>query len=188
MASERLKKFKEEPLVDQGIPHPYREIVKELRTIRAQLEEIKAKLPIAIPLAPPVVVRPGAPPVVKIPAIQLSKEEFREIYEEALEKYEALRLADDLHVETIDLGVDRSTAANIQEFPKLAGIALTIFRCTGTADIYLNKKDDYHKLTFDAITYPQTYLLDWFRLKTIFIGNAGQSGKTAVLVAWKRLS
>jgi len=187
MAAERVKKIKEEPFLDERLPHPYREFVKELRAIRAKLEEISAKLPIAVP-APPVVVRPGAP-IVKVPAIQLSKEEFMNIYLEALEKHGALKLADDLHVETIDLSKDRSTDAKIEEFPKLKGIALTIFRNTGTFDLYLNEKDDYHKLTFDALTYPQTFLLDWFRLKTIYVGNPkGQTGKEAKLIAWKRLS
>lgn len=182
--SERLRKIKEEPLIDERIPHPYREVVRELRGIRELLEDIKEKLPVVVPPAPPappIVVRP--PPV---PAIMLPKEEFRKVYEEALQKYEALRLADDLHVETIDLGVDRSTVAKIEEFPKIAGIALTIFRCTGTADIYLNEKDDYHKITFDEVTYPQTFFIDWFKLKTVYVGNVAQSGKTLVIIAWKR--
>jgi len=193
MAAERLKKVKEEPLLDERLPHPYREFAKELRAIRAKLEEISEKLPIAIPpapAAPPVVVPPGvpAPLVVKVPAMQLPREDFLNIYVEALEKHGALRFADDLYVETIALSKDRSTAAKIEEFPKLKGLALTIFRNTGTFDLYINDKDDYHKLTFDALTYPQTFLLDWFRLKTIYIGNAVQSGKEAKLIAWKRLS
>jgi len=183
----RLEKVKEEPLLDKRLPHPYREFVKELRAIKAQLEEINRKLPIAIP-TPPVVVRPGVPPLVKIPAIQLPREDFMSIFVEALEKHGALKLADDLHVETIDLSKDRSTGDKIEEFSKLKGIALTIFRNTGTFDLYINEKDDYHKLTFDALTYPQTFLLDWFRLKTIYIGNTAQSGKEAKLIAWKRLS
>jgi len=186
MAIGRLKKTKEEPILDERIPHPYREIVKELRAIKAHLEEISEKL--AAPPALPVIVRPGVP-VAKIPAIQLSREDFLNVYVEALEKHGALKLADDLHVETIDLGKDRSSSDKIEEFSKLKGIALTIFRNTGTFDLYINEKDDYHKLTFDALTYPQTFLLDWFRVKTIYIGNAaGQTGKEAKLIAWKRLS
>ena len=167
---ERFRKIKEEPLIDERIPHPYREFVKELRAIRTLLEEIEKRLPVA------------APPVVKPPAIP---EEFREVYVEALKRYGALFLANDLHVETIDLGKDRSTSDKIEELPKLRGIALTIFRSTGTFDLYINVKDDYHKLTFDALTYPQTFLLDWFRAKTFYVGNAAQSGKTLVLVAWR---
>jgi len=189
MAAERLKKVREEPLIDDRIPHPYREVVKELRAIRTRLDEISQKLPIVIP--PPVVRVPPAPPVPPpvIPAITLPKEDFMNIYVEALKKHGALKFADDLHVETIDLSKDRSTAAKIEEFPKLKGIALTIFRNEGTFDLYINEKDDYHKLTFNALTYPQTFLLDWFKLKTIYIGNTAQSaGTEAVLIAWKRLS
>jgi len=181
MAAERLKKIKEEPLVDERLPHPYREVVAELRAIKAQLEEISRKLPIAIPLAPPVVVKPPL-----VPAIALPKEEFRKIYEEALERFEALRLADDLYVQSIDLKVDRSTAAKIEEFPKLVGIALTIFKCTGTADLYLNKKDDEHKITLEPIDYPQTFGLEWFKVRTIYVGNAVQAGRELVIIAWKR--
>lgn len=188
MAAERLRKVKEEPILDERLPHPYREVVKELRAIKAQLEEISQKLPVVVPPAPPAVIRPGVPPVVKIPAIQLPKEDFMNIYVEALEKHGALKLANDLHVETIDLSKDRSTAALIEEFPKLKGIALTIFRNTGTFDLYINQKDDYHKLPFDALTYPQTFLIDWFRAKTFYVGNAVQSGEEAKLIAWKRLS
>ena len=178
-----FRKVKEEPLIDERIPHPYREVIKELRALRAELEEIKERLPVAVPAVPPVVVE--APPM---PAIQLPKEEFREIYVEALRQYGGLLLAEDLHVETIDLGKDRSTSATIEEFPKLAGIALTIFRNTGTFDLYINVKDDYHKLTLDPITYPQTFLVDWFRAKTFYVGNVVQSGKEAVLIAWKGVS
>lgn len=186
--AERLRKIKEEPIIDERIPHPYREVVRELRAIHELLEQIKERLavppPAVPPPVPPVIVRP--PPVPPVPAIALPKEEFRKIYEEALEKYEALRLADDLHVETIDLGVDRSTAPKIEEFPKLTGIALTILKCTGTVDVYLNKKDDYHKITLEEITYPQTFLLDNFKVKTIHVGNTVQTGKALIIIAWKR--
>lgn len=180
--AERLKKIKEEPLIDERIPHPYREVVKELKAIKAQLEEIKQKLPIPIPPPPPV--RPGVPPVIKIPAIQLPKEDFMNIYVEALKKHGALKFADDLHVETIDLSVDRSTAAKIQEFPKLKGIALNLYKNTGTADIYLNMKDDYHKLTVEEVE-PPGFLLDWFKVKTVYVGNEAQTGKQLIIVAWK---
>jgi len=191
-AAERLKKIKEEPLLDERLPHPYREILKQLRVIEARLEEISGKLPLVVP-APVVRVppAPGVPPPVipAIPAISLPKEEFMNIYLEALEKHGALKFADDLYVQTVDLSVDRSTDAKIEEFPKLKGIALTIFRNNGTFDLYINEKDNEHKLNFDALTYPQTFLLDWFRLKTIFIGNTAQAaGTEAKLIAWKRLS
>jgi len=185
MAAENAK-----PVLDERLPHPYREFISQLRAIRSLLEEISQKLAVVPPAPPaPVVVRPGVPPpVVKIPAIQLPKEDFLKIYVEAFEKYGALKFADDLYVETIDLSKDRSTDTKIEEFSKLKGIALTIFRNTGTFDLYINAKDDSHKLTFDALTYPQTFLLDWFHVKAIYIGNTVQSGKEAKLIAWKRLS
>lgn len=185
MAAERLRKIKEEPLLDDRIPHPYRESIKELRAITALLEEIVQKLPVAIPPAPPVVVRPPA-----VLVTQLTKEQYShmlvESLVESLEKHAALKFADDLHVETIDLGVDRSTPAKIKEFPKLKGIALTIFRCTGTADIYINHKNVDHKVTFDEIEYSQTFMLDWFEVETIYVGNAVQTDKELVMIAWKR--
>jgi len=179
--AERVKKLKEEPLLDESLPHPYRELRTELRAVRSLLEEIRDKLPVAVP---PVVVRPGVLPI-KIPAIQLPKEDFMKIYVEAFEKYGALKFADDLHVETLDLGTARTTDELTKFVP---AVALTIFSNTGSIDLYLNEKDDYHKLTFAALTYPQTFLLDWFRLKKLYITNTAQSGKTAVLIAWKRLS
>jgi hypothetical protein len=61
--AERLRKIKEEPLIDERIPHPYREVVAELRAMRELLDEIKEKLPVVVP--PPVVALPpeAAPPV-----------------------------------------------------------------------------------------------------------------------------
>lgn len=61
--AERLSKIKEEPIIDERIPHPYREVIKELRGIKAQLEEISQKLAVTIPAPPvPPVVVPGVPP------------------------------------------------------------------------------------------------------------------------------
>jgi len=147
---------------------------KKLDRMIELLEQIKGLLTVAPPPAPP----PGAVTIVNL-------DELRDMIVEALEKYESLRFANDLHVEVIDLGIAR-TGKDIAEFPKLAGIALTIFRNTGTFDLYLNEKDDYHKITFDALTYPQTFLIDWLKIKTVFIGNSAQSGKSATLIAWKR--
>lgn len=93
--AERLSKIKEEPIIDERIPHPYREVIKELRSIKAQLEEISQKLAVTIPAPPvPPVVVPRVPPTVKIPAIQLPKEEFLNIYVEALAKFSALQYLD----------------------------------------------------------------------------------------------
>lgn len=182
----RLGTIEKEPILDKKFPHPYRAILAELRAIRKLLEA--AAPPPPAPAVPPTVKVVPPPVKVEVPAITLPKGEFMKVYLEALEKYGALRFTDDLHVETVDLSVDRSAATNIQEFKTLAGVALTVFRTTGTFDLYLNQKDDKHKLTFDALTYPQTFLLDWFHVKTVYIGNSAQSGKEAKLIAWKRLS
>jgi hypothetical protein len=59
--AERLRKIKEKPIIDERIPHPYREVVAELRAMCELLEEIKEKLPVVVP--PPVVAPPPAVPV-----------------------------------------------------------------------------------------------------------------------------
>jgi len=163
-------------------------MLEELKAIRAKLDEISQRLPVTV--APPaVVVRPGMPPVVKVPAIQLSREEFTNLFVDALEKHGALKFANDLCVETVDLSTDRSTDATIEELSKFKDknvIALTVFRNTGTFDLYINEKNKDHRLTFDALTYPQTILIDWFNFKTVYVGNAVQSGLEAELIAWKR--
>ena len=63
--AERLRKIKEKPLIDERIPHPYREVVAELRAMRELLEDIKEKLPVAVPPPPAV---PPAPPLI-VPTI-----------------------------------------------------------------------------------------------------------------------
>jgi len=166
---DRLKKAKEESLLDERIPHPYREIVKELRAIRSLLER-----PAAAAL-PPTIRIPGVTPAPAPTA-------YIDVVAHGLQKYGALILAKDLYVDTIKFDTARATP---EEFPKFTGVALTIFRNDGTFVLYMNEKDDYHKLTIDALTYPQTLLIDWFNLKTIYITNTAQAGKSATLIAWK---
>jgi len=121
------------------------------------------------------------------PITELTGAELINLVGEVLQKFGALKFANDLHVETIDLSKDRSTSDKIEEFSKLKGaLALTVFRLTGSMDLYINKKDDYHKLPFDAIEYPQTFLLGWFQAETFYVGNSPQQGKQAILVAWRR--
>jgi len=167
---ERLQRVKGEPLLDERIPHPYREIVAELRAIRSLLEK-----PAVVPGAPPIIRIPGVPPA---PAPSA----YVDVIAHGLRTHGSLLMAKDLYVETVKFDSARSPA---EEFPKFIGIALTIFTNDGTFDLYLNEKDDSHKITFTALTYPQTFLIDWFQLKTVYIGNTAQAGKSAVLIAWK---
>lgn len=169
MAAERLRKIREEPLLDSRIPHPYREFLIEFRKIVRELEALRAKPP------PPAARIPGMPPTP-------SPSAYIDVIAHGLRKHGALLLANDYYVETVDLATARTT---VQEFPKLSGIALTIFRNTGTFDLYINVKDDNHKLTIDALTYPQTLLIDWLNITTAYIGNTAQSGLSATLIAWK---
>jgi len=76
---ERVKKIKEKPLIDERIPHPYRDVLGELRSIREELEEIKERLapPPAPPVAPPV-----APPAV--PPLPPEVEDIIRLYREGL--------------------------------------------------------------------------------------------------------
>lgn len=172
------------PLIDERIPRRFREMIRELKGIRELLEEVKERLavPPVVPTLPPVKVR--LPPVItKAPVVSLTGAQFRELLVEANKRYGILTFSDDLYVETVDLSSARSEPT---EFPQLKGLALTIYRNTGSFDLYINKASDDHKITVDALTYPQTFLLDWFRVKSLWIQNTAQSGKEAVLISWKR--
>jgi len=168
---QRLERAREEPLADDRLPHPYREVVKLLREIHKDLQELKAKPPTAVRV-------PGVPPAP-------SPSAYIDVVAHGLRKHGALMLANDYYVETIDLGTARSPA---EEHAKLSGIALTIFSNTGTFDLYMNQKDDPHKITVAALTYPQTLLIDWFNINTVYIGNTAQSGKSAILITWKPIA
>lgn len=112
-------------------------------------------------------------------------DELRDKIVEALELYNVLHLANDLYVATIDLSTARDKPT---EVPELAGaVSLTVFRLTGTMDLYLQKADGTRKFTLDAITYPQTFFLDNFKVERAFVANTAQSGKEAVLIAWKKV-
>ena len=75
---ESIKKIKEEPIIDERLPHPYREVVRELRGIRELLEEINKRL---VPVPPAVVVPPvvvKAPPPL-IGTVEVSAESIKKI-------------------------------------------------------------------------------------------------------------
>jgi len=94
----------------------------------------------------------------------------------------------DLHVETVDLSKDRSTASAVEELTKLGeAIRLTVYKNNGTFDLYINAKDDYHKLNITSLTWPSQLEFDAHDFKKLWIGNTAQaSGTEAVLIAWKR--
>jgi len=95
-----------------------------------------------------------------------------------------LPYADDLRVYTFDLSTAREKKD--VEAPNMPAntVALTIWRNSGTFDLFIQRADDAHKITVDAITYPQTFLLDDFDLKNLWITNTAQSGDEAILIAW----
>jgi len=102
----------------------------------------------------------------------------------AVSLVKTLPYADDLEVYTFDLGTAREKKDVKAPNMPANTIALTIWRNTGTFDLYIQKADDAHKVTVDAITYPQTFLLDDFDLKNLWVTNTAQSGKEAILIAW----
>ncbi|MEM1509658.1 MAG: hypothetical protein QW291_07140 [Thermofilaceae archaeon] len=52
-------------------------------------------------------------------------------------------------------------------------------------ELYLQKADENRKIAFEPIAYPQTFLIDWFRVEHVYIANVAQPGKEAVIIAWK---
>jgi hypothetical protein len=123
MAAERLRKIKEEPLIDERIPHPYREVIRELRAIRAQLEEMKQRLPIAIP--PPVVKIPPAPPAPGMPPITVKLPPIGEIEigDASVGKLAELIAAKLIklpnRVERIDIDTSNTTAVSLKKAGKI---------------------------------------------------------------------
>ncbi|MEM2537492.1 MAG: hypothetical protein QXK29_05060 [Candidatus Bathyarchaeia archaeon] len=93
------------------------------------------------------------------------------------------RMARDLTVAKIDLGVARLSPVELNELTP--AVSLTIFRLTGTMELYLQKADENRKIAFEPIAYPQTFLIDWFRVEHVYIANVAQPGKEAVIIAWK---
>jgi len=169
---ERLRKVREEPLVDSGLPHPYREMAADLKAIRQLLTDLTKK---GIPTTTAAGIRiPGMAPAA-------APSEYVNVVATGLRKAGILIMAEDIYVEPVDFTTARATPA---EFPKLAGIALTIFSNTGTFDLYINQKDANHKITLSPLTYPQTILVDWCNIKTVYIGNTAQAGLSAVIIAW----
>jgi hypothetical protein len=137
------------------------------------LTEIRDLLKGAPPPPPP-------PPPTGFPTLA----EIRDTILEALEKHGVLKRANDFYVATIDLATARNTPTEITELAN--ALSLTIFRNTGTFTLYLQKNDDTHKITVDALTYPQTLLIDWFDIQKVWITNTAQTGYTATILKFFR--
>jgi len=106
--------------------------------------------------------------------------DIKALLKEALEEYGVLKRATDWLVVDIDLAKVRPSPEEVTELAN--ALSLTIFRNTGTFVLYLQQKDDTKKITVDALTYPQTLLIDWVDIQKVFITNTAQSGLTAQIL------
>ena len=117
--AERLRKIKEEPLLDERIPHPYREVVAELRAMRGLLEEIKESLPVVVlpPGAPPA----APPPPVILPTFEIgvtSIKKLTELITASLERFPN-------RVERINIDTSKKRQISLRKQGKIkAGVAL----------------------------------------------------------------
>lgn len=189
--AERLRKIKEEPLIDERIPHPFRELIKELRGIRGLLEEIKERLVVPPVPVPPVVPRvpvvvPPAPPEWRpvtdrldqfVAELRVSREHLRDVKERLRP---ILLRANAYRVETLDLGTARTKAELALE-----GFALTVFKNEGTIKLRFNARSE-DEITIEELTFPQMVVFDWLTFSKVFITNTEQSGKEATLIALRR--
>jgi len=150
-----------------------REMLELLREIRDLLKGAPPPLP------------PPLPGVSQVELVKPTVEELVTMITEAMEKHGALKRANDWYVATINLSTARSTPEEITELAN--ALSLTIFRNTGTFVLYLKKKDDAKKITVDALTWPQTLLIDWFDIEKVFIVNTAQSGLTAQILKFFRV-
>lgn len=112
--------------------------------------------------------------------------EIKAMIIEAIEQHGALKRANDLYVKTIDLSTARGKPTEMADLAPPGAIAMTIFRNTGSFDLYLQKAEDTRKFTIDALTYPQNLLIDWFDFEKVYIVNTAQSGLSATIIVWKK--
>jgi len=119
---------------------------------------------------------PAPPPPTAFPTL----EDIEKTILSALETHGVLKRANSWYVKTIDLATARSNAEELTDLEN--ALSLTIFRNTGTFVLYLQINDDTHKITVDALTYPQTLLIDWFDIRKVWITNTAQSGLSATIL------
>jgi len=127
-------------------------------------------------------VLPPTAPATTVEVVGFTKEAMETFLAE-FEKFGVLKRANNWLVETIDLG----TVRDKEEITTLAdALALTIYRCTGTFDLFLVGAGDSQKITVDALTYPQTITIDDFDIKQVWITNTAQSGDSAEIIKFYR--
>ena len=127
-------------------------------------------------------VAPVLPPATTVEVVGFTKEALETFLAE-FEKYGVLKRANNWLVETIDL----ATARDEKEITTLAdALALTIYRNTGSFDLYLVGASESQKITVDALTYPQTITIDDFDIKQVWITNTAQSGDSAEIIKFFR--
>jgi hypothetical protein len=162
--------------------------------MRVLLEEIKQRLAVPAPPAPPVVVRP--PPV----AIPVAPPEWRPVTDRLEQLAEELRVsrehlrdvkerlmpllvrANAYRVETLDLGKARDKAELALE-----GFALTVYKCTGTLKVRFNERRE-DEITIEELTYPEMVVFDKMDFTRVFVTNEIQTGEEAVLIAFRRVT
>lgn len=151
-----------------------REMLELLREIRDLLKG-----------APPPTPTPEIPPgTISVTLPTPTLDELKTMITETLEQHGALKRANDWLPVTIDLATARNQPTEITELAN--ALSLCIFRSTGTFDLYLKLKSDEKKITVDALTYPQTFLIDWLDIDHVYIKNTAQSAKSAIIIKFFR--
>lgn len=142
---------------------------KEIDLLQQILDAIKSGGP---PTPPPA---PGSFP---------SLADIQATIEAAFEDYGLLKRANDFYVKTIDLSTAVTTPTELTDLANAQ--SLTIFICTGTITLWLQKADATHQITISPLTYPQTLLIDWLDISKVFIQNTAQAGLQLVILKFFR--
>jgi len=176
LAKQEEKPVPEPTLLDlfQGFFHRQDKLLEYMAETQRQMLMLLRTIS-GVPTLPPT-------PITSVEVAGITEEVLEKLLAE-FEKYGVLKRANNWLVETIDLG----TARDKEEITTLAdALALTIYRCTGTFDLYLVGAGDSQKITVDALTYPQTITIDDFDIKQVWITNTAQSGLSAEIIKFYR--
>jgi len=184
MAAERLRKIKEEPLIDERIPHPYREVVAELRAMRELLEEIKEKLPVVVP--PPPAVPPAPPIVVKPPPIGvvgIDDESIRKLAEKIAELGTAPLEKLPNRIDLIKIDTSDTTQVSLKRAGKIKPPLILGFEIedVGGGFEYVIVREGFGKDPRTAITG------DKFDIETddLLVTGSGNAGTGKIWVWWR---